>query len=101
MPEFTGVYFDMSKGGEVRGPWNQGERWEYRSDPESQMAVDGGSGEPSVSLTSDEMAACDDMAARTASDPSSDPQTGAELGMGPGDPDAPAKAGAASRRKPK
>jgi Mn-containing catalase len=101
MPEFTGVYFDMSKGGEVRGPWNQGERWEYRSDPESQMAVDGGSGEPSVSLTSDEMAACDDMAARTASDPSSDPQTGAELGMGPGDPDAPAKAGAASRRKSK
>src|SRR5688500_3907999 len=104
MPEFTGVYFDMSKGNEVRGPWNQGPRWEYRSDPDSQMAVDGGSGEPSVSLTPDEQAACDDMALRTASDPASDPPTGAELGMAPDDPDAPdapTKTKSTSARRPK
>jgi Mn-containing catalase len=102
MPEFTSVYFDMSKGNEVRGAWNQGPRWEYRSDPESQMAVDGGTGEPSVSLTADEQAACEDMALRTASDPASDPPTGAELGMAPDDPDAPpSKPKSASARKPK
>jgi Mn-containing catalase len=99
MPEFTSVYFDMSKGGEVRGPWNQGDRWEYRSDPESQMAVDGGSGEPSVTLTAEEMAAVDDMAVRTTSDPASDPPTGAEMGMAGGTPEAPAKPKAG--RKPK
>jgi Mn-containing catalase len=81
MPEFTKVYFDMSKGGEVRGPWNQGPQWEFVSDPEEQMAVDGGSGEPTVELDPDELAAVDAMALRTASDPASDPQTGAELGM--------------------
>lgn len=81
MPEFTKVYFDMSKGGEVRGPWNQGPQWEFVSDPEEQMAVDGGSGEPTVALDRDEESAVDAMALRTASDPASDPQTGAELGM--------------------
>jgi Mn-containing catalase len=80
-PEFTKVYFDMSKGGEVRGPWNEGEQWEFVSDPEDQMAVDGGSGEPTVGLGPDELATVDAMALRTASDPQSDPQTGAELGM--------------------
>ena len=81
MPEFTSVYFDMSKGNEVRGAWNQGPRWEYRSDPESQMAVDGGSGEPSVQLTAEDQAAVEAMAVRTASDPTGNPPTGAELGM--------------------
>jgi Mn-containing catalase len=108
MPAFASVYYNMSQGdGEMRGPWNQGPRWEYRSDPDSQMAVDGGSGEPSVSLTPDEQAACDDMALRTASDPASDPPTGAELGMAPDDPDAPiapdapTKTKSTSARKPK
>jgi Mn-containing catalase len=80
MPQFTKVYFDMSKGGEVRGPWNEGDQWEFVSDPEQQMAVDGGSGEPTVGLNPAEQAAVDDMAVRTASDPASDPPTGAELG---------------------
>ncbi|RST54371.1 manganese catalase family protein [Variovorax sp. MHTC-1] len=84
MPEFTQVYFDMSKGGEVRGPWNEGPQWEFVSDPEEQMAVDGGSGEPTVALDPDDQAAVDAMALRTASDPASDPQTGAELGMAEG-----------------
>jgi Mn-containing catalase len=81
MPEFTKVYFDMSKGGEVRGPWNQGEKWEFVSKPEEQMAVDGGSGEPTVQLTAEDQAAVEAMATRTASDPTSNPPTGAELGM--------------------
>jgi Mn-containing catalase len=81
MPEFTKVYFDMSKGGEVRGPWNQGEKWEFVSDPEQQMAVDGGSGEPSVQLTAEDQAAVEAMAVRTSSDPTGNPPTGAELGM--------------------
>ena len=38
---------------------------------------------------------------RTASDPASDPPTGAELGMAPDDPDAPIKGKSASARKPK
>lgn len=81
MPEFTKVYFDMSKGGEVRGPWNQGEKWEYVGKPDQQMAVDGGSGEPSVQLTAEDQAAVEAMAVRTASDPTGNPPTGAELGM--------------------
>ncbi|MDQ0022415.1 Mn-containing catalase [Variovorax paradoxus] len=81
MPEFTKVYFDMSKDGEVRGPWNQGEKWEYVDDPEQQMAVDGDSGEPSVQLSAEDQAAVVAMAVRTASDPASNPPTGAELGM--------------------
>ena len=82
-PEFTSVYFNMSKGNDVEGPWNSGPSWEVRSNPEDLMAVDGGSGEPTVELTADEEAVVTTMAARTMSDPSSDPMTGAELGMSP------------------
>jgi len=81
-PEFTHVYFDMSKGGEVRGSWNQGEQWTYVDDPQQQMAVDGGTGEPGLAMTPPEQEAVVAMAARTASDPTVDPATGAELGMG-------------------
>jgi len=81
MPEFTKVYFDMSKGGEVRGPWNEGEKWEYVVDPGQQMAVDGGSGEASVQLSAEDQAALEAMAVRTSSDPTGNPPTGAELGM--------------------
>ncbi|HEX8882902.1 MAG TPA: manganese catalase family protein [Noviherbaspirillum sp.] len=80
---FTNVYFNMSQGEpEKRGPWNQGEQWQFVSDREQQMAVDGGSGEGSVQLTTPEMAVVEKMAMRTASDPSSDPVTGAELKPG-------------------
>jgi Mn-containing catalase len=82
-PEFTSVYFNMSKGNDVEGAWNSGPSWEVRSNPEDLMAVDGGSGEPTVELTADEEAVVTTMAARTMSDPSSDPMTGAELGMSP------------------
>jgi Mn-containing catalase len=81
MPEFTSVYFDMSKGGEVRGPWNEGEAWNVVSDPEKQMAVNGGDGAATVKMTSDEFDAVEAMAFRGKSDPASNPTTGAELGM--------------------
>lgn len=81
MPEFTNVYFNMSQGPEsMRGPWNQGEDWEYVEAPGP--AVDGGAGSASVQLSADEESALNDMKARTLSDPSSNPITGADLGAG-------------------
>jgi Mn-containing catalase len=83
MPEFTNVYFNMSPsttGSEdVRGPWNNEPTFDFR---EAEPAVDGGSGLAELTLQSDEAAVVKQMAARTESDPSSDPMTGAELGMG-------------------
>ncbi len=61
-PEFARTYFNMSEGsGDQRGPWNEGEQWDFVSDIEEIAAVDGGDG----------------------SDPASDPMTGAELGSRP------------------
>ena len=40
-PNFSNVYFNMSQGtGDERGPWNQGEQWEFISDRDKQLAVD-------------------------------------------------------------
>ncbi|MFP5498132.1 MAG: manganese catalase family protein [Gammaproteobacteria bacterium] len=81
MPEFTNVYFNMSQGPEsMRGPWNQGEDWEYVEAPGP--ALDGGDGFASVQLSADEESALNDMKARTLSDPSSNPITGADLRAG-------------------
>ncbi|HEU4707877.1 MAG TPA: manganese catalase family protein [Methylophilaceae bacterium] len=82
MPEFSSVYFNTSQGqGDKRGPWNQGEDWQYVSEQEKMLGVDGGSGEASVNLTEDEARQIKLNAIRTMSDPDSDPLTGAELGM--------------------
>jgi Mn-containing catalase len=82
-PRFTDTYFNMSQGpGEARGSWNQGEKWDFVSDRDKQMAVDGGNGEASVQLPSKDVSILEKMAARTMSDPSVDPVTGAEMGMG-------------------
>jgi len=84
-PRFTDVYFNMSQGGpEVRGPWNQGDQWQFVSDPAGQMAVDGGNGLAQVDLDSSDASTLKQMASRTASNPSVNPVTGAELGMGMG-----------------
>ena len=78
---FANVYFNMSQGdGDTRGPWNQGQQWQFVSDRNEQMAVDGGDGMASVQLQPDQMSAVQNAAQRTASDPQSDPTTGAELG---------------------
>jgi len=84
MPEFTRVYFNMSQGdGDLRGPWNNDRNFEYVSDREKQCAVDGGSGEPQVTLSSDQLTLAEQMRERTASKGDVEPVTGAELGAGP------------------
>lgn len=84
-PAFTDIFYDMSQGeGDVQGPWNSGELWERIDDRDAQAAVDGGDGRASVVLEEAQQAALEAMAARTASDPDSNPVTGAELGAGPG-----------------
>ncbi|HWU98162.1 MAG TPA: manganese catalase family protein [Oxalicibacterium sp.] len=83
MPGFSSTYFNLSRGlGEERGSWNQGEKWNFVSDLDDAQAVDGGDGMATVELPTDEAAVEQMMAARTASDPSVDPLTGAEIGMG-------------------
>ncbi|RYZ13065.1 MAG: manganese catalase family protein [Comamonadaceae bacterium] len=92
-PRFTSVYFKMSEGetqpGGSRGPWNQGEKWDFKSNEESRRGADADEagadaidGLPSVNLSAEETEAVQAMAMRTKSDPMSDPVTGAELGMG-------------------
>lgn len=81
MPEFTNVYFNMSQGTEsMRGPWNQGDDWEFVESPTP--AVDGGDGLATVQLDSADEALLENMKMRTVSDPNSEPVTGADLGSG-------------------
>lgn len=84
-PEYTNKYFNMSQGeNDMRGPWNQGEQWEYVTDREQQSAVDGGDGGASVNLSNTENELLQQAAMRTQSRPDADPVTGADLGAGPG-----------------
>lgn len=81
-PEFENTYFNMSQGdGDQRGPWNQGEQWNFVSEREKQLAVDGGSGEGSVELDRKERQVVQQATMRMRSDPQVNPLTGAELGM--------------------
>ena len=85
VPAFTDTYYNMSQGeGDARGPWNQGEQWDYVSEREKQAAVDGGSGDASIGLTKEELAVLQQTAVRTQSQSTSNPVTGADLGAGPG-----------------
>lgn len=84
-PEFTKKYFNLSQdeaetNAGVRGPWNQGDDWEYISDIEQIAAVDGGDGLATVVLTAKEEAIAKQMAMRSLSNPERNPVTGAELG---------------------
>ncbi|MDR6676408.1 manganese catalase family protein [Pseudomonas oryzihabitans] len=80
-PEFASVYYNMSQGeGDLRGPWNQGQDWEYVEQPAP--AVDGGDGLPAVTLPPLQAKAVEQLATRTMSDPSAAPVTGADLGAG-------------------
>jgi Mn-containing catalase len=81
--EFANVYFNMSNGGQAqgdtRGPWNLEPTFEYR---EAEAAVDGGEGVAQVTLAEEDAELVEQAAARLASDPASDPLTGAMLGQG-------------------
>ncbi|MEZ2352618.1 manganese catalase family protein [Caballeronia sp. RCC_10] len=81
-PEFTSVYFNMSQGDDMRGPWNEGGDWQYVEQP--QPAVDGGDGTASVNVSAAEEQALASFATRTESNPAADPATGADLGSGQG-----------------
>lgn len=81
-PEFSNVYFNMSHGEGVRGPWNEGGDWEFVENP--LPAVDGGDGGASVALSAEDKAVLTQMKARTKSDPALDSATGADLGTGAG-----------------
>jgi len=81
-PRFTNVYFNMSQGeGDARGPWNAEENFEFVTGADAQKPVDG-DGNAAVTLTETEKDVLEQLVVRTASDPESDPLTGAELGMG-------------------
>ncbi|MGE6322529.1 manganese catalase family protein [Pseudomonas oryzihabitans] len=80
-PEFASVYYNMSQGeGDMRGPWNQGQDWEFVEQPSP--AVDGGDGLASVKLPPMQAKAVEQLATRTISDPNAAPVTGADLGAG-------------------
>ncbi|MFC0398784.1 manganese catalase family protein [Paraburkholderia rhizosphaerae] len=80
VPEFADTYLKMSQGGPTqRGPWNQGRGLKLVDQPEP--AVDGGDGTASVKLDKNQQTAIEALKQRLTSDPSSDPETGAELGM--------------------
>ncbi|KPB77210.1 manganese catalase family protein [Pseudomonas cannabina] len=79
-PRFTNTFFNMSGAPNVRGPWNEGEDWEFVESPEP--AVDGGDGSASVQLNADDTEVLEMMKERTMSDPTSNPITGADLGSG-------------------
>src|SRR5690349_1291693 len=80
VPQFTNVYYNMSDGDDARGPWNDGSDWKFVEDP--QPAVDGGDGLATVDVSADDIEVLKAMASRTASDTSTDPTTGADLGAG-------------------
>ncbi|WP_158896663.1 MULTISPECIES: manganese catalase family protein [unclassified Pseudomonas] len=80
-PEFASVYYNLSQGeGDMRGPWNQGQDWEFVEQPGP--AVDGGDGLASVKLPPMQAKAIEQLATRTLSDPDAAPVTGADLGAG-------------------
>jgi Mn-containing catalase len=86
MPEFRNKYFNLSVGdGDMRGPWNQGEQWEFVDGEQAMTNADpGGDGTFSVQMTPDQQELGDKAKERLMSDLDSDPTTGADLGAGPG-----------------
>jgi len=86
VPEFRNKYFNLSVGdGDMRGPWNQGEQWEFVDGEQAMTNADpGGDGTFSVQMTPDQQQLGDKAKERLMSDLDSDPTTGADLGAGPG-----------------
>ena len=79
---YANMYVNASQGeGDMDGPWNSGEQWERMDEL---VPADGSEGLASVKLGKDDLLAVEALAARTLSDPASDPTTGADLGAGPG-----------------
>ena len=82
---FANMYVNASQGeGDAEGPWNTGDQWDRVDDLEAAIPMDGGDGSASVKLDKETAAVAQKLAARTTSDPKSDPATGVDLGAGPG-----------------
>lgn len=85
MPEFAEMYVNTSQGeGDARGSWNSDENFDYVTDRERFLGMDGGDGLASVKLSRDEKKMVGVMAARTRSDPLQDPLTGVAIGKAEG-----------------
>jgi len=83
--KYANLYVNTSQGeGDMTGPWNSGPQWERIDDLSQTLPIDGGAGTATVQLGSSDMKVLDKLAARTMSDPTSDPMTGVDLGAGPG-----------------
>ncbi len=83
--EFADLYVNTSQGdGDLRGPWNSDDNFNYVSDRESQVAVDGGDGLPSVELGAHQRKVVQQMAVRTRSKPDIGPVAGGSPGSGGG-----------------
>lgn len=81
---FDVLYVNASTGpGDTDGPWNSGDNWDRIDDLEAAGPVDGGDGTATVALPKDQKKAAAALAARNASDPTSDPVTGVDLGSPP------------------
>src|ERR1700743_3627651 len=61
-PNFTSVYFNMSKGADARGPWNEGPEWQFEANPKP--AVDGGDGTAQVNVPKADLETLKAMASR-------------------------------------
>lgn len=84
-PQYTDKYYNVSQGeGDARGPWNQGDQWEFVSNYDQMMAVDGGDGLATVDISSEEADYIRKAAMRTKSRTEGNPTTGADLGARPG-----------------
>lgn len=82
---YASVYVNTSQGdGDADGAWNSGDQWQRVDDIAANLPFDGGDGLAKVDLGAADLAVYDKMAARTMSNPSADPLTGADLGAGPG-----------------
>lgn len=82
---YTDLYVNTSRGeGDMTGPWNSGEQWDKLDDVESKLPLDGGDGLASVELPADQLRTAKAMMERLQSDPTANPDTGADLGAGPG-----------------
>ena len=83
--KYANLYVNTSQGeGDMDGPWNSGDQWERVDDVMATLPLDDGDGTASVLLDTATEAVAAKLAARTMSDPSLDPETGVDLGAGPG-----------------
>lgn len=82
---YASLYVNTSQGeGDALGPWNSGPQWDVLDDVANAVPLDGGDGQATVNLSTQQKKIAALMQARLKSDPNAEPDTGVELGAGPG-----------------